>query len=826
MRNYKIISMFLLTYLYYFEVSAQNIDSALTNFYQQSSFEKAYVHFDNSKYAAGQTIWYKAYLLNGFEPSLISKNFYIDWYDDQGKLISSTITPINYCYSSGNFNVPEKYTGKYIQAIAYTKWMRNFDSAYFFKQKLSIITALTKQEITNSALPQTIVQFLPESGNLILNKQNSIAFKAVNQSGLPESVKGIIRNKAGDSITSFKSIHDGMGKFLILPLSNESYTAEWKDILGVTHQKFLPDAVNEGVNLIIESGTANRIFHIQRTQTVPESMKNSVLVAQMNGRILFKANINLSDKESLSSTLPLSKISSGILQLTLFDANKIPLCERVLFIKNTDYLINTTIKVDTINTVKRGKNVIEIELADSSFANYSLAITDATLNGSPENTIESQLLLQGDLTGNIYQPAYYFSSNADSISNHLDLVMLTNGWRRFKWSSILNHPLSNLPFSKDSGYQTIIGKIPALPNNKNNTPVTINLIFAAKDSSENMLTVPIMDDGRFTAKNVILYDTTKIFYTIDSFKRAAKAKVKIENDFFKIDSNVEIRSDSIRTDTSGLSKFQYLIEEQKKVDLLKQQTTLKEVTVRSFAKTRLKQLDLKYAKGIFSAEANAAFDMSTLENASHTQSVYDFLTGRVPGLVIGGTLGGTATEGVAEFRGGTPTFYLNDVYIPTSDLPNIDFSIIAYIKVFNPPFFGGMSGDIATVMVGNGKKGGISLPKNVTASGGAIVMYTKIGGDIAPEKNNYNTSGMDYQMLACYAPFKEFYAPNYAEKEQAYSIKDLRPTLLWNPWINLDKSNKKAIIRFYNNDITHSFQLILEGMDSKGKLVHLCKVLK
>ncbi len=105
-------------------------------------------------------------------------------------------------------------------------------------------------------------------------------------------------------------------------------------------------------------------------------------------------------------------------------------------------------------------------------------------------------------------------------------------------------------------------------------------------------------------------------------------------------------------------------------------------------------------------------------------------------------------------------------------------------------------------------------------------MYTKIGGDIAPEKNNYNTSGMDYQMLACYAPFKEFYAPNYAEKEQAYSIKDLRPTLLWNPWINLDKSNKKAIIRFYNNDITHSFQLILEGMDSKGKLVHLCKVLK
>ena len=241
---------------------------------------------------------------------------------------------------------------------------------------------------------------------------------------------------------------------------------------------------------------------------------------------------------------------------------------------------------------------------------------------------------------------------------------------------------------------------------------------------------------------------------------------------------------------------------------------LQEVTVHAIEKTRLKQLDLKYAKGIFSAQANAAFDMSTLENASHTQSVFDFLTGRVPGLVIGGTLGGTATEGVAEFRRGTPSFYLDDVFIPTSELPNIDLSIIAYIKVFNPPFVGGMSGTV----------GGASI--NVVPSGGAIVMYRKIGGDIAPEKNNYNTSGMDFQLLAGYAPVKEFYSPSYAEKEQTYTMKDLRTTLLWNPWINLDKLNKKTKISFYNNDVTHSFRLILEGMDSKGKLIHISQILK
>jgi len=692
--------------------------------------------------------------------------------------------------------------------------MRNFDSAYFFKQKFSIISSATKSENTVTSLPQATIQFLPESGNLIINKQNVIAFKAVNQSGLPEYIKGVIKNKEGDSITSFSSIHDGMGKFLLMPLSNETYTAEWKDLLGITHQKALPNIKEEGINLILESGSVKRIFHIQRTNKVPETMKHLLLVGQMNGAILFKANIDLSEKESISSSLPISKITSGILHLTIFDANKQPLCERLIFVKNDDYLLQTTVKVDTLNTRKRAKNTIEIELKDSSYANFSLAITDADLNAAPENTIASQLLLQGDLKGNIYQPAYYFSSNADSVANHLDLVMLTNGWSRFNWKKILNNPLPSLPFTKDSAYQTLIGKVPNLTLKKNNIPASINLIFSAKDSSENMLTVPIQADGSFTAKNVILYDTTKIFYTIDGINHSSKNKVQIENDFFKINPQIELRTDSITTDTIGLSKFQYLIEEQKKLDLLKQKTTLQEVTVHAIEKTRLKQLDLKYAKGIFSAQANAAFDMSTLENASHTQSVFDFLTGRVPGLVIGGTLGGTATEGVAEFRRGTPSFYLDDVFIPTSELPNIDLSIIAYIKVFNPPFVGGMSGTV----------GGASI--NVVPSGGAIVMYRKIGGDIAPEKNNYNTSGMDFQILAGYAPVKEFYSPGYAEKEQTYTMKDLRTTLLWNPWINLDKLNKKTKISFYNNDVTHSFRLILEGMDSKGKLIHISQILK
>ena len=111
------------------------------------------------------------------------------------------------------------------------------------------------------------------------------------------------------------------------------------------------------------------------------------------------------------------------------------------------------------------------------------------------------------------------------------------------------------------------------------------------------------------------------------------------------------------------------------------------------------------------------------------------------------------------------------------------------------------------------------------AGGAAIVLYKKRGGDLINENKAINTSGMDYKSIVGYIAHKEFYSPNYAEKLQE-NVKDLRTTLRWNPWITLDKTHQKVRVEFYNNDVTNAFRLVLEGMDSKGKLVSIQKVLK
>ncbi len=786
MRKTNLVGIYIFVCLITFTAKSQNIDSSLTNFYEKSPFEKIYIQFDNTRYTAGKIIWFKAYLQSGNEPSSISKNFYIDWYDDHGKLINATVSPILNGSTSGSYLIPEKYTGSSIQAIAYTKWMRNFDSVYFFKKNFQIISNTTKIEKDAADFPDISVQFLPESGISILNKQNVIAFKAVNQFGFPEVINGYIKNKEGDTISSFQSIHDGMGKFYYTPFSDETYIAEWKDIFGNTHQKELPKAENIGVNLIVEAGDSNRIFHIQRSETVPESLKKVTVIGQMNGEIVFRASANLSNKEVVSSNLPINKFESGILQLTVFDANKQPLCERILFVKNDRNFLKTSVHFDTLNTEKRGKNVIEIELKDTSTANLSLAITDAGLTETPDNTIISQLLLKGDLTGNVYNAAYYFSSNTDSVAYHLDLVMLTNGWRRFNWNSILNSPLPKLTFEKDASYLTLMGKLQEVKEEKIKQSGMINLILLSKDSSKFMMFVPLLADGSFSEKNVLFSDTAKIFYKLNGARLPAKSKLVLNTDFYRTDPERLSKIVKNNIDTIGLSKYQYLIDEQIRFEILKKNTTLKDITVYSKKKTKLEELDKKYASGLFTNDG-IGFDLTN--TSTGIMSVSDYLTGKVfyrmslSGVSIGG---------------GAPNYYVDEFLTPSENIQFLNLSDIAYIKFF-PRFYGSFS---------NGSP--------------AISIYTRKGSDI-----NNTSKQMDYINVSGYSPVKEFYSPIYAEKETAYSITpDLRATLLWSPWVYLDKKNNKIKIIFYNNDVTHAFRLILEGMDNEGKLLHYSKLIQ
>ena len=116
---------------------------------------------------------------------------------------------------------------------------------------------------------------------------------------------------------------------------------------------------------------------------------------------------------------------------------------------------------------------------------------------------------------------------------------------------------------------------------------------------------------------------------------------------------------------------------------------------------------------------------------------------------------------------------------------------VAMIKVFRPPFFGASGG----------------------GAGGAIAVYTKKGAQA-----NSNIQGLNFVAVSGYSPVREFYSPDYSSPTADKNKNDYRTTLYWNPYLVFDKSNRRLLLTFYNNDNCKKIRVVIEGINEEGKL--------
>ena len=104
---------------------------------------------------------------------------------------------------------------------------------------------------------------------------------------------------------------------------------------------------------------------------------------------------------------------------------------------------------------------------------------------------------------------------------------------------------------------------------------------------------------------------------------------------------------------------------------------------------------------------------------------------------------------------------------------------------------------------------------------GEIAVYTKRGVDVT-----YSTdSKMGAVKLNNYSAIIKFYAYDYSKSTPDDYYDNLGVTLYWDPMIWLGDNQKRKTIRFYNNDISKRFRIVLEGINEEGRLVHIEKVI-
>lgn len=787
---------------------AQKIDSTLSVYHDNYQQEKLYLHFDKSVYTKGETIWFKAYIMAGESTSDYSRNFYADWYDDAGKLIQHTIHPVFESSARGQFDVPKNYTGETLHLKAYTRWMLNFDTSFLYVKNIRISGNDSLSKKNQKPPVAATLRFFPEGGDLVNGVSSTVAFMATDQSGKPVNVRGAIFNNKNELVDSFVSVHNGMGTLSFEPNSQETYTCNWVDEFGISHTTTLPAAKANGA--VIEAQLTNDkiVFVLKRPAQTTDNLKSLHLVATMNQQMVFGAGVNLNNKKTLAGEIPVSELQTGVLQLTVFDAAWVPLAERIFFVNNNQHRFFPEVNLVTKRLGKRAKNELEIFVPDTLLSNLSISITDAGLLNDSSTNIFSQLLLQGDVKGNISNAASYFTGDAETNRKNIDLVMMTHGWRRYKWDDIVKGKMPVLPHPVDSDYAQIKGRVYTSGQATIRSGQMISLIMQGKDSSKQYFALPLRADGSFTQRGLIFFDTARLYYQLAGDKRinevatvkfqyglpavpyamATKLPVAAEPDSMQLRNNSMFYAGAgkIKSDTGF---------------------TLKEVIVQTKGKSAIDLIDEKYTTGLFNSKNSYAFDVMDDSRTAGQIDIFHYLQNLIPGMAMSlPVLGQNGVEDAnpnnlagITWRDGTPDIFINEIPSDVERAMGLQMTDIAYVKVFKPPF----------------------MASTGSGASGAIAIYTKKPEDMSTKM----IKGLNNALISGYTPYKEFYSPDYS-MQQVNRSADIRPTLYWNPYVLTDKKMKTAKLEFYNNDVTTRFRIVVEGVNAAGKLARVEKIIE
>ena len=164
--------------------------------------------------------------------------------------------------------------------------------------------------------------------------------------------------------------------------------------------------------------------------------------------------------------------------------------------------------------------------------------------------IKTWLLLNSDLRGEIKDPGYFFEKEFNYKKRYLlDLVMLTHGWRRFTWKSILYDSKKPNAYPTEKGI-TISGTTKLLKKPYTGTQTKTRLTFLDK----SILQEPIQETdkaGRFSYGPFIFFDSVKTIVEsrLTNFKSKAPEDREVlifinqENSSPKVIKNIIIEND-------------------------------------------------------------------------------------------------------------------------------------------------------------------------------------------------------------------------------------------------------------------------------------------
>ena len=786
----------------------RRIVDRLKAFYIESRPEKAYLHLDKPVYTAGETVWFSAYVVaaNSHRADTLSRVLHVELLNGRGRVMARRELRLEAGLAHGALALPDTLNPDTYQLRAYTGWMRNAGPEFFYSRRLEVWPAAplearytgpsatqrriadARQAAAGTAQGPPDVQFFPEGGNLVAGLESVVAFKATDYAARGLDVDGQVLDAQNHPVASFKSGHLGMGTFAFTPQAGQRY-----------HAVVAPGgtAISVPLPAVQPSGYALHVVSLPSVFLLSVRQRGGsggpvLLLAQVRGTVAYVAQGQITGNESFSARIPKDRFPAGIVQFTLFDGQGQPLAERLAFAQSEPAL-RVSLVPDRASYGPRQPVRLHVAVATPDgqpvAARLSLAVTDAGAVVPAAETIASNLLLTSDLAGYVENPGYYFQNPTPETTQQLDALLLTQGWRRFTWKTVL----AGLPPAPEYGVERSLG-IRGQITQPNGKPVPASQITYLQSKPEKRFQSVTADlEGRFLFNGLNSCDTTRLMLQARTARDGHRLLIRLDPGPPVPNRRLPalpLQPPAGLADALSRSQAQHGAEIKLQFDTTKT-IMLGGVTVKG------RKAVVDDPRRIYPASAATVLRLDDPGAAPAGTTVLQMLQGRMPGVSVTGTGDNMQVQirGITSLSGSEPYFLLDGVPVTLNVLAYYPASEAESIEVL---------------------KGGQAAIFGSRGSAGVIAVYTRRGNpqyNIASEP----APGVLALRLPGYYCGREFYVPRYDLPATKREYPDLRQaTLYWNPSVRTNAAGE-ADLTFFTSDAKGSFRFSAEGVSGAGQ---------
>ena len=443
----------------------------LTAFGQRIPQEKVFIHMDNTCYFLGDTIWFSAYTRETAtgKPSPLSRVLYVELLNHDGYLVERKLIELNKGRGDGFFALDKniQYSG-FHELRAYTRWQLNWGEfehkhslaaeKWFADKELERKYYRDYHKLYSRVFPvydkpkeegglardmtlrrlqryfskdmdkrELTLNLFPEGGNLVAGIPNRVAFEATWDDG--EWQEGWLHF----GTDSFPTVHRGRGVITLTPQKDMEKEVVFITKDGEKVKAKLPEIKEEGAALQVEQKDGTVEIGIRLSASMlPDSMAMTVM---HEGKV--KAFFAINGKKK-TFRIDSEDLQAGVHQATVFDTQGRVYADRLFFVRRTETERPTLTFTAPKDECKPYEKIdLEINGAEGNTP-ISLAVRDNYGSDAlfDNGNIMTEMLLASEIKGFIPEPGWYFEKDDEQHRQALDLLMMTQGWRRFDWQDM------------------------------------------------------------------------------------------------------------------------------------------------------------------------------------------------------------------------------------------------------------------------------------------------------------------------------------------------------------------------------------------------------